>query len=70
MSPVVTRVRNDKWLTIALDSRKLDASSIKMGPFVPIVEEQLKQKSTGIMTLQNQPKLISRTDLEFVHGQL
>ena len=48
VSPVVITVKNDKSVKIALDSRKLNDSCIKMRPHKPNMEELLTQISVEI----------------------
>ena len=48
VSPVVITVKNDKSVKIALDSRKLNDSCIKVRPHLPNMEELLNQISVEI----------------------
>ena len=48
VSPVVITVKSDKSVKIALDSRKLNDSCIKMRPHMPNMEELLNQISVEI----------------------
>ena len=48
VSRVVITVKNDKSVKIALDSRKLNDSCIKIQPHMPNMEELLNQISVGI----------------------
>ena len=48
LSPVVFTVKNDKSVKIAIDSRKLNDSCIKIRPHMPKMEELLNQISVEI----------------------
>ena len=48
VSSVVITIKNDKSVTIALDSRKLNDSCIKIRPHMPKIEELLNQSSVEI----------------------
>ena len=48
VSPVVITIKSDKSVKIALDSRKLNDSCIKMRPHMPNMEELLNQVSVEI----------------------
>ena len=48
VSPVVRTVKNDESVKIALDSRKLNDSCIKMRPHMPNMEELILQLSVQI----------------------
>ena len=48
VSPVIITVENDKLVKVALDSRKLNDSSIKMTPHMPNMEKILNRSSVEI----------------------
>ena len=65
--PVVITVKKDKSVKIALNSRKINASCIKMRPQIANMGELLNQTSTEITRVQNEQLL--EIDLEHVHDQ-
>ena len=70
VSPVVITVKNDKSVKIALDSRKLNDSCIKMRPHMPNVEELSNQVSVEITRYQTLQLFISKFDLDYAYGQM
>ena len=70
VSPVVITVKKDKKVKIALDSRKLNDSCIKMRPHMPNMEELLNQISNKITDDRTKPLWISKIDLDYAYGQL
>ena len=70
VSPVVITVKSDKSVKIALDSRKLNDSCIKMRPHMPNMEELLNQISVEITRDRTAQLFFSKIDLDYVYGQL
>ena len=70
VSPVVITVKKDKTVKIALDSRKLNDSCIKMRPHMPNMEELINQISNKITSDRKKPLWISKIDLDYAYGQL
>ena len=70
VSPVVITVNNDKSVEIALDSRKLNNSCIKMRPHMPNMEELLNQISVEITHDQRVLLFISMIDLDYAFGRM
>ena len=70
VSPVVITVKNDKSVKIALDSRKLNDSCIKVRTHMPNMEELLKQISVEITKDRMKQLMISKIDLDYAHGQM
>ena len=71
VSTVVITVKSDKSVRIALDSRKLNDSSIKMRPHMPNMEEELINKISVEITRDRTVKLfILKIDLDFAYGQM
>ena len=70
VSPVVITVKNDKSVKIALDSRKLNDSCIKMRPHMPSMEELLNQISVEITRDRTLQLFISKIDLDYAYGQM
>ena len=64
VSPVVITVKNDKSVKIALDSRKLNDSCIKIRPHMPNMEELLNQTSVEITRDRTKELMISKIDLD------
>ena len=60
LSPVVITVKNDKPIEIALDSRKLNNSCIKIRPHMPNMEEQLNEISVEITRDRTKKSIISK----------
>ena len=69
VTPDVTTVKQEKEVKIALDSRNLNDSCIKLKPYVPNFEAVLNQMSTEIIRVQNEPLWISKIDLEYAYDQ-
>ena len=67
VSAVVITVKNDKSVKIALDSRKLNDSCIKIRPHM---EELLNQISVEITTDRTPELGISKNDLDYEYGQM
>ena len=70
VSPVVITVKSDKLVKIALDSRKLNDSCIKMRPHMPNMEELLNQISVEITRDRTMQLFISKIDLDYAYGQM
>ena len=70
VSPVVITVKKDKSVKIALDSRKLNDSCIKVRPHMPIMEELLNQISVEITKDRTKKLVISKIDLDYAYGQM
>ena len=70
VSPVVITVKSDKSVKIALDSRKLNNSCIKMRPHMPNMEELLNQISVEITRDRKLQLFISKIDLDYAYGQM
>ena len=70
VSPVVINVKNEKSVKIALDSRKLNDSCIKVRPHMPNMEELLNQISVEITKDRTKELRISKIDLEYAYGQM
>ena len=70
VSPVIITVKRDKSLKIALDSRKLNDSCIKMRPHMPNIEELLKQYSVEISRDRTTQLFISKIDQDYAYGQM
>ena len=70
VSPVVITVKNDKSVKIALDSRKLNDSCIKVRPHMPNMEELLNQFSVEITKDRTKELMLSKTDLDYAYGQM
>ena len=70
VSPVVITVKSDKSVKIALDSRKLNDSCIKMRPHMPNMEELLNQISVEITRDRTVKLFISKIDLDYAYGQM
>ena len=60
VSPVAITVKSDKLVKIALDSRKLNDSCIKIRPHMPNMEELLNQVSVNF-TRDRTKELITHT---------
>ena len=65
VSPVVITVKNDKSVKIALDSRKLNDSCIKVRPHMPNMEELLNQISVEITKDRTKELMMSKIDLDY-----
>ena len=70
VSPVVITVKSEKSVKIALDSRKLNDSCIKMRPHMPNMEEFLNQISVGITRDRTVQLFMSKIDLDYAYGQM
>ena len=70
VSPVVITLKNDKSVKIALDSRKLNDSCIKVRPHMPNMEELLNQISVEITKDRTKELMMSKIDLDYAHGQM
>ena len=70
VSPVVITVKSDKSVKIALDSRKLNYSCIKMRPHMPNMEELLNQFSVEITRDRTAQLSMSKIDLDYAYGQM
>ena len=70
VSPVVMTVKNDKPVKIALDSRKLNDSCIKVRPHIPNMEEVLSQISVEITKDRTKELRISKIDLDYAYCQM
>ena len=70
VSPVVITVKNDKSVKIALDSRKLNDSCIKVRPHMPNMEELLNQISVEITKDRLKELMMSKIDLDYAYGQM
>ena len=68
VSPVVITVKNDKSVKIALDSRKLNDSCIKVRPHMPNMEKLLNQISVEITKDRTKELRISKIDLDYAYG--
>ena len=70
VSPVVITVKSDKSVKIALDSRKLNDSCIKIRPHMPNMEELLNQISVEITRDRTKELMMSNIDLDYAYGQM
>ena len=70
VSPVVITVKSDKPVKIALDSRKLNDSCIKMRPHMPNMEELLNQILVEISRDRTVQLFTSKIDLDYAYGQM
>ena len=70
VSPVVTTVKCDKSVKIALDSRKLNDSCVKMRPHMPNMEELLNQISVEITRDRTTQLFMSKIDLDYAYGHM
>ena len=72
VSPVVKTVKCAKSVKIALDSRKLNDSCIKLRRHMPIMEELINQSSIEITRDRTVQLFISNftTDLHYAYGQM
>ena len=70
VSPVVSTVKSDKSVKIALDSRKLNDSCVKMRPHMPNLEELLNQNSAEITRDRTTQFFMSKIDLDYTYGQM
>ena len=70
VSPVVITVKSDKSVNIALDSRKLNDSCVKMRPHMPNMEELLNQISVEITRDRTTQLFMSKIDLDYAYGQM
>ena len=66
VSPVVITVKNDNSVKIALNSRKLNDSCIKVQPHMPKMEELLNQISVEI----TKELMMSKIDLDYAYSQM
>ena len=67
---MVITVKNDKLVKIALDSRKLNDSCIKIRPHMPNMEELLNQISVEITRDRTKELMMSKIDRDFAYGQM
>ena len=70
VSPVVITIKSDKSVKIALDSRKLNDSCIKMRPPMPNMEDLLNQISVEITRDRTTQLFLSKIDLDYAYGQM
>ena len=70
VSPVVITIKSDKAVKVALDSRKLNDSCIKMRPHMPNMEELLNQISVEITRDRTVQLFLSKIDLDYAYGQM
>ena len=70
VSPVGNTVKNDKSVKIALDSRKLNDSCIKIRPHMPIMEELLNRNSVEITRDRTKDLKMSKIDLDYAYGRM
>ena len=70
VSPVIITVKSDKSVKIALDSRKLNDSCIKMRFQMPNMEELLNQISVEITRDRRAQLFLSKIDLDYAYGQM
>ena len=70
VSPVVITIKSDKSVKIALDSRKLNDSCVKMRPHMPNMEELLNQISVEITRDRTKQLFMSKIDLDYAYGQM
>ena len=70
VSPVVITVKNDKSTKIALDSRKLNDSCIKIRPHMPNMEKLLNQTSVEITKDRTKELMMSKIDIDYAYGQM
>ena len=70
VSPVVITIKSDKSVKIALDSRKLNVSCIKMRPHMPNMEELLNQISVEITRDLTVKLILSKINLDYAYGQM
>ena len=70
VSTVVITVKSDKSVKIALDSRNLNDSCIKLRPHMANMEELLNQVSVEITRDRTVKLFISKIDLDYAYGQM
>ena len=70
VSPVVITIKGDKSVKIALDSRKLNDSCIKMRPHMPNMEDLLNQISVEITRARTTQLFLSKIGLDYAYGQM
>ena len=70
VSPVVITIKSDKSVKIALDSRKLNDSCIKMRPHMPTMEDLLNQISVEKTRDRTVQLFLSKIDLDYAYGQM
>ena len=74
VSPVVITIKSDKSVKIALDSRNLNDSCIKMKPqickIMPNILEILNQIPVEITRGRTVQLFLSKIDLDYAYGQL
>ena len=70
VSPVVITVKTDKSVKIALISKKLNHSCIKIRPHMPNKEELLHRISVEITRDRTKKVMISKMDLDNAYGQM
>ena len=67
---MIKTMKEDKSVKKAFDSRKQKDNCEKKNPRLPKVKELLKQTSTEITRVQNEPFWISKVDPQNAYGQL
>ena len=70
VSPVVITVKSDNTVKIALDSRNLNDSCIKVRPHMTNMEELLNQISVEITKDRTKELRVSKIDLDYAYGQM
>ena len=70
VSPVVITVKSDKSVKMALDSRILNDSCIKVRPHMPNMEELLNQILVEITKDRTKELRITKIDLDYAYGQM
>ena len=70
VSPVVITVKSDKSVKIALDSRNLNDSCIKMRQHMPNMEELLNQISVEVTRDRTVQLFMSKIDWDNAYGQM
>ena len=70
VSLVVITVKNDTLLKIALDSRNLNDSYLKVRQHMPNMEELMNQISVEITKDRTKKLMMSKIDLDYAYGQM
>ena len=70
VSPVVITIKSDKSVKVALGSRKLNDSCIKMRPHMPNMEEILNQISVEITRDRTVQLFLPKIDLDYNYRQM
>ena len=70
VSPVVITIKSDKSVKIALDSRKLNDSCIKMRPHMPNMGDLLNQISVEITRDRTTQLFLSKIDWDYAYRQM